>query len=33
MRKNKRNDFLELETRRQIYNYILKNPGLHFREL
>jgi len=24
---------LELETRRQIYNVILKNPGLHLREL
>ena len=28
-----RRDILDLETRRNIYNYILKNPGLHFREL
>lgn len=28
-----KNDILELETRRKIYQYILKNPGLHLREL
>jgi predicted transcriptional regulator len=33
MNNKKRNEFLELETRRQIYNFILNNPGLHFREL
>ncbi len=27
------NKILELESRRQIYNYILEYPGLHFREL
>ena len=27
------NELLELETRRQIYNYILKYPGLHFRDI
>ncbi|MCK4365849.1 MAG: winged helix-turn-helix transcriptional regulator [Thermoplasmatales archaeon] len=26
-------NILELETRRQIYNIILENPGLHLREL
>lgn len=26
-------NILELETRRNIYNYVLNNPGLHFREL
>jgi len=29
----KKDEFLELETRREIYNYILIHPGLHFREL
>ena len=24
---------LNLETRRQIYNYIRKNPGVHFRDI
>jgi len=28
-----KNNILELETRRRIYNFILNNPGLHFREL
>ena len=28
-----KNKFLELETRRQVYNYILKHPGLHIRDL
>ena len=29
----KKDDILELKTRRKIYQYILKNPGLHLREL
>lgn len=33
MRKKDKNRFLNLEIRRIIYNYILKNPGLHLREL
>jgi len=28
-----KDDILKLETRREIYNLILKNPGLHFREI
>ena len=28
-----KNGILELETRRRIYNFILKNPGLHLREI
>jgi len=28
-----KNEILELETRRRIYNFILNYPGLHFREL
>ncbi len=26
-------DIFEIENRRRIYNYILKNPGLHFRQI
>ena len=33
MKKIKKKDFLELETRRITYNYILNNPGLHLREI
>ncbi|UCH72064.1 MAG: hypothetical protein JSW62_00505, partial [Thermoplasmatales archaeon] len=29
----KKGDILELETRREIYNFILKYPGLHLRKL
>lgn len=33
MKKSREKLILELETRRRIYDYILKNPGLHFRAL
>lgn len=33
MWKKDKNKFLNLEIRRIIYNYILKNPGIHLREL
>jgi len=28
-----KDDILKLETRREIYNLILSNPGLHLREI
>ena len=33
MNNNKKDNLLELETRRKIYNFILENPGSHFREI
>ena len=33
MKRRKGKDILDLEIRRMIYNFILKNPGLHEREL
>lgn len=33
MGRTKKKDFLELEARRIIYNYVLKNPGFHLRKL
>lgn len=33
MKKSKKKDFLDLENRRYVYNFILRNPGFHLRKL